>query len=301
MEIKTVFVATPIGKKGTKERIHTDGMFDSIFRHLIDKFKCEFIRADKRASIGVISESIYSDIKNSDVIIADTKWINPNVFYEIGLAHALNKPVILMNPEEEEPPFDIAHLKYIPYPQDIFENEHNSKIIDELVKNLIKVFEHIKETDANPIPAKDITGITDSLSEKVDAISNDVKEIFLALGKRFNADFIEGEKDAFDALTNAIKEAKIVVKTTRFSEFTVVDSYPDFFAAIQSAPGHLQSGFHRIIAVNSPNKLAEVHRLVVNNPGNKLTIYLTQEKYNFEIVIIDNKEAFIHFRDPDQP
>jgi len=141
----------------------------------------------------------------------------------------------------------------------------------------------------------------DSLNRKIDTISNDVRTILERGERTFNAVFIEGEENAFNALTNAVNKAMTVVKTTRFSSFTVVNRYPKFFEAIQSATGHLSEGLYRIIAVNNNDKLEEVNRLVVNNLGKKLTICLTQEEYNFEIVVIDNVEAFIHFRRADQP
>ena len=35
---------------------------------------------------------------------------NPNVFYELGLAHALKKPVVLVSADENDIPFDLRHL-----------------------------------------------------------------------------------------------------------------------------------------------------------------------------------------------
>ncbi|MDR2581301.1 MAG: nucleoside 2-deoxyribosyltransferase [Fibromonadaceae bacterium] len=110
MEIKKIFVATPIGKDGSKERIHSDAMFNQVFESLEKELDCKFIRIDEQPGIGIVSEKIYKGIEEADVVIADTKWRNPNVFYEIGLAHALNKPVILMNPKEKKLPFDLAHF-----------------------------------------------------------------------------------------------------------------------------------------------------------------------------------------------
>jgi len=48
-------------------------------------------------------------------VIADCTGRNPNVFYEIGLAHASGKPVILITQNSDDVPFDIRHLRYIQY------------------------------------------------------------------------------------------------------------------------------------------------------------------------------------------
>jgi hypothetical protein len=40
---------------------------------------------------------------------------NPNVFYELGLAHAIGKPAILVAKTEEDIPFDLRHVRVIVY------------------------------------------------------------------------------------------------------------------------------------------------------------------------------------------
>jgi hypothetical protein len=43
---------------------------------------------------------------------------NPNVFYELGLAHALKKPVVLISSHEKDVPFDVRHIRVIYYDKD---------------------------------------------------------------------------------------------------------------------------------------------------------------------------------------
>jgi hypothetical protein len=49
------------------------------------------------------------------LIVADCTDRNPNVFYEIGLAHTIGKPTILLTQKSEDVPFDLRHLRYIEY------------------------------------------------------------------------------------------------------------------------------------------------------------------------------------------
>ena len=58
---------------------------------------------------------IWNAIMSASAIIADCTGRNPNVFYEIGLAHAVGKPVILITQNKDDVPFDIRHLRYIQY------------------------------------------------------------------------------------------------------------------------------------------------------------------------------------------
>ena len=58
---------------------------------------------------------IWTAIMSARAVIADCTGRNPNVFYEIGLAHAVGKPVILITQNNDDVPFDIRHLRYIQY------------------------------------------------------------------------------------------------------------------------------------------------------------------------------------------
>ena len=66
-----------------------------------------------------ILSQIYNGIKKADFIIADMTDNNPNVYYEIGYAHALGKEVILISQKNENIPFDFSDMNRIEY------DEHN--------------------------------------------------------------------------------------------------------------------------------------------------------------------------------
>lgn len=62
-----------------------------------------------------ILQDIVIGIGNADVIIADVTGLNPNVFYELGLCHALDKKVILITQDISELPFDIRSYRVDEY------------------------------------------------------------------------------------------------------------------------------------------------------------------------------------------
>ena len=64
---------------------------------------------------GPILDQIWQGIRVADVVLADITDNNPNVFYEIGLAHALGKEVIVITQDDGKVPFDIRNSRYIPY------------------------------------------------------------------------------------------------------------------------------------------------------------------------------------------
>ncbi len=62
-----------------------------------------------------ILTQIYNGIKRANFIIADMTNKNPNVFYEVGYAHALGKKVILLTQKKEDIPFDMNQRNHIIY------------------------------------------------------------------------------------------------------------------------------------------------------------------------------------------
>ena len=62
-----------------------------------------------------IIDDICNSILGADVVVADCTGQNPNVFYELGIAHTLGKDVILLTQSIDDIPFDISHLRFIEY------------------------------------------------------------------------------------------------------------------------------------------------------------------------------------------
>jgi len=62
-----------------------------------------------------IMEDIWCGLNECRVVVADCTGRNPNVFYELGIAHTLGKSVIVLTQREKDIPFDIQRLRYIKY------------------------------------------------------------------------------------------------------------------------------------------------------------------------------------------
>lgn len=94
-------------------------IYENIIKPVIKDLKLECLRADEIFTSKSIIEDIWNNIKKARFIIADLTDRNPNVFYELGLAHALNKEVILLTQNINDVPFDLQHLRYIFYQDSI--------------------------------------------------------------------------------------------------------------------------------------------------------------------------------------
>lgn len=72
-------------------------------------------RVDEQVYDGSILTRIYNQITKADIIVADMTGRNPNVFYEVGYAHALDQRVILLTKSVDDIPFDLQHHLHIVY------------------------------------------------------------------------------------------------------------------------------------------------------------------------------------------
>ena len=96
--------------------------FDTIFNDVYNsireaagnvELRCR--RADDIWENAAIIQDVVSLIDRSRIVICDCTGRNPNVFYEAGIAHTLGRDVILITQSEHDIPFDLRHLRYVRY------------------------------------------------------------------------------------------------------------------------------------------------------------------------------------------
>lgn len=107
------------------------GLYDMLKTKLGDRY--DFSNAGDLDNQQSILQDIVIGIGNADVIIADVTGLNPNVFYELGLCHALDKKVILITQDISELPFDIRSYRVDEYTTEFWKTE---QIINKIEKNL---------------------------------------------------------------------------------------------------------------------------------------------------------------------
>ena|ERR1035437_837784 len=90
-------------------------LYQEVIHRICDEFKIDAKRADEVYGPGVIIADIVKQIVESKVIIAEITPANPNVYYEIGYAHALGKPTILIAEKATALPFDVSPFRVLFY------------------------------------------------------------------------------------------------------------------------------------------------------------------------------------------
>jgi hypothetical protein len=109
------FIISPIGKPGTPERQHADAVLECIIKPALQEAKIDGLRADEVTDIGKITKQMYDAILTSDFCIAVLHEFNPNVFYELAVAHSAGIPVILLSEQGVDLPFDIKDDRAFQY------------------------------------------------------------------------------------------------------------------------------------------------------------------------------------------
>lgn len=91
-------------------------LYEEVIKPVVEDSGYECIRADEFYTTTPILKDIIENIEGSKAIIAEITPDNPNVFYEIGYSHAINKPTILLcDHRREKLPFDISSFRTLFY------------------------------------------------------------------------------------------------------------------------------------------------------------------------------------------
>lgn len=118
--------------------------YEKIYVPAIEKAGLRPVRADDEIfKTGKIIDQIWSGINGARVLVAELTGKNPNVYYELGLAHAIGKPVVLVCSNEAEVPFDLRHIRVIYY--DVNDPFWGKKLIDKVAENVLSALQNPKE------------------------------------------------------------------------------------------------------------------------------------------------------------
>ena len=122
------------------------GYYDSLYKPAIEKAKLKPDRADSDIyGTGKIIDQIWKGINNARVLLAELTGRNANVLYELGLAHALHKPVVLIcaKANEEDVPFDLQHVRAIYYDKD--DPFWGPKLVEKVAEKILSVLADPKD------------------------------------------------------------------------------------------------------------------------------------------------------------
>jgi len=117
-------------------------IYENHIKKTVSELKLRVGRADDFFGAGPIMQDIWSAIHAARIVVADCTGRNPNVFYEIGLAHAIGRHTILISQSLDDIPFDLRHLRIILY-------QYTPPGMTKFEEDLIKTIKESKELNSS--------------------------------------------------------------------------------------------------------------------------------------------------------
>jgi hypothetical protein len=138
---KRCFIVMPFG--------HADleSIYDDILKPMVKVCKLKCQRGDDLFGSNIVMDDIRDSIERADIVIADLTRQSANVFYEVGIAHTIGRPVLLIAQSTEDVPFDLRHHRVL-----LYENSMSGgkKFEKKLKKNLLAMLKDVPKTRERP-------------------------------------------------------------------------------------------------------------------------------------------------------
>jgi hypothetical protein len=143
MDKPTCFVIMPITtpeqhiKSLSGGEHHFKYVYDHLFKPAIEKAGFEPLPPKMSGGSDMIQPGIIQKLNNANLVLCDLSILNPNVFFELGIRTALNKPVCLVKDEQtRQIPFDIGDLNCHSYSSllNVWEADEMEKLTDHISK-----------------------------------------------------------------------------------------------------------------------------------------------------------------------
>lgn len=332
-KLKTIFFIAVTDTPNSVNRRYSDFVYEMCYNEINNESELRnsidfnsFERHDMK-KVGNIKKSLYECLCNSElyIVLLDTyeSGYNPNVWFELGVISTFDKPIILIAKEDTAIPFDINDINIIRIPKEIIDEItfDNSKKMDAREVDKILTKREIA-SKANEFSKNFISVLRSSLEKgnpfscwydewEIESLGfRSLTDLFVRAGiikfiqdPGVRAEFISSEREAFVELISAVNKANKSLRTTRFANQSIVsgerknsDIHNEFMEALYNASQRDLEVCDRIVCNNEPSKWDDILQALVHSDS-KMRVYVVQEQYRtgFELVVIDEKEAFIHF------
>jgi hypothetical protein len=245
---KVCFVISPIGEENTDVRRRSDQLLRHIITPAVRPLGYAVTRADDDPKPGIITTQIIQQLNDADLVIADLTDHNPNVFYELGVRHALQKPTIHLLQDGQKLPFDVGQYRTIFYRLDDFDHgdrcrseikaqlqeiEKDPSLIDTPFSTAIEIQSLRRSENPLMMSTADILEQVQSLS----TVTNDIYKRLSILGQRM-VNQIQVEKNQ-----NASLEELLTLMRRLAPKEEEEKAQPDDFRGDDFGPDDFQDPF----------------------------------------------------------
>ncbi len=228
-ERKKCFVIMPISGVEGYDFNYFKNVYTDLIKDACKDLDLEIFRADEEKEPNLIQEDIVRKLIESDLVICDISFHNPNVLFELGIRQAFDKPVILIKDKETKSIFDISAIRYIEYDRAMKYRDVNDfhtslretveKVLNNGMKGTNSLISLVKLNPANiDVDMKNNIEPSNSLIYGIlDNLSKDIKNIKENIGfdKRRKMD------EKFEKMTLKLAEENFVEKFEEKIDFFI--------------------------------------------------------------------------------
>jgi tetratricopeptide (TPR) repeat protein len=237
----------PFGKKRNTAgaEVNFDAVYTDLIAPAIEAAGLEPIRADNEAVGGLIHKPMYERLILCEYAVADLTTANANVFYELGLRHAVRprSTVLMYSKDGNQLPFDVGPLRALPYelgadgaPANVAE-DHAA-----LVQNLRDARQAVADASSTDSP---VFQLVEGYPSQLDRAKTDIfrEQVQYALDKKKELDRARRQgreavrtcEQQFGSL--AVLEVGVVVDL--FLSYRAVSAWEEMIALVEKMPAPL--------------------------------------------------------------
>jgi hypothetical protein len=107
------FVICQIGDEDSEVRARADEIFSFVVEPVVREFELTPTRSDRDPTPGQVTAQIIRSLTAASIVIADLTGRNPNVYYELGVAHSFGIPVVILVDAVDSLSFDTSQERVI--------------------------------------------------------------------------------------------------------------------------------------------------------------------------------------------
>lgn len=190
------FIIMPISNPDGYPNGHFNKVYEQIIKPAVTNAGYEPFRVDANKISDSIIEKIFDGVTNFPMAVCDLSSRNPNVLYELGLRHAYNMPVVLIQDDITDTIFDVGGINTIMY--------KSGRLYEDVIEAVQKLTDAINET-------KKANGINGSM---------------VKIAKTFQANFNDIEVSKNDSFDLELRSIKNDLKQTKYMLETIIYSSP---------------------------------------------------------------------------
>ena len=209
------FVLMPFGRKshGSGRTVDFDAVYDQILGPAAVAAGLEVIRADQEQVGGTIHKPMYERLMLSDFALADVTGANPNVYYELGIRHALRpRSTVMVFAEGTNLPFDVASQRGTPYHMD------DSGKLTDVAGDVQRITERLRSSLDDAHDDSPLFQLIDGMPRhEIDHIKTDVFRDRVAIAQDY-------KKRLMDARTQGVEAVRAVAADPNLKELSSVEA-----------------------------------------------------------------------------